>query len=370
METLAETFNMITLQRFADGSQSVPSIASVYLADVMEARGRQELYIRQAPQRLETLRQHAIIESAVSSNRIEGVSIDQKRVAPVLLGKAALRDRDEEEVRGYRDALKLIHAQGARLRVSEKTVKALHRMTRGQIWDAGRYKTEDSDILERFPDGRVRVRFRTVPANQTPAQMRALVNVWSTISREKGMHPLITLAAFNLDFLCIHPFRDGNGRVSRLLLLLQSYKLGLEVGRYVSLERLIEYNKERYYEVLAESSAKWHEGKHNPWPYINFVLYTFKSAYQEFESRLGELRSPRGAKTELIETAVDGFRDTFTLAELERACPGVSHGMIKRVLRELKKSGKIMCLGRGPGAKWSKSAPTKRKKVTVPKKGQ
>lgn len=361
---------MKTMQRFVNEPPALPAVASMYLADVMEGRGRQDLFTRQSPQRLDALRQHAIIESSVSSNRIEGVSIDQGRIAPVLVGKAALRDRDEEEVRGYRDALNLIHSQGTKLKITERTIKDLHRLTRGEIWDAGRYKTENSDILERFPDGRVRVRFRAVPAEETPSQMKELIRLWSYGLKEKRVHPVILLAAMNFDFLCIHPFRDGNGRVSRLLLLLQSYGLGLEVGRYISLERLIENNKERYYEVLAASSARWHEGKHDPWPYINFVLYTLKVAYHELESRLRKERSPRGAKTELIEAVVAAFKADFTLSELEHACPGVSHGMVKRVLRELKKSGKIKSLGRGPGAKWTKVHLAGRRRVNNHKKGQ
>jgi len=127
------------------------------------------------------------------------------------------------------------------------------------------------------------VRFRTVSAKATPEYMRLLIDLWHNSLKEKSVHPLIALAAFNLDFLCIHPFRDGNGRVSRLLLLLQHYHLGYEVGRYISLERLIEQSKERYYETLEQSSAGWHEGKHDPWPYIGYVLYLLRDAYKELE---------------------------------------------------------------------------------------
>jgi Fic family protein len=179
---------------------------------------------------------------------------------------------------------------------------------------------------------------------------------------EKWVHPLIALAAFNLDFLCIHPFRDGNGRVSRLLLLLQYYHLGYEVGRYISIERLIEQNKERYYETLELSSQGWHEGKHDPWAYVNYLLYVLKTAYREFEERVGQIKSPRGAKTDLVEAAIKGFSREFSLNDLERTCPGVSRDMIRRVLRDLQKAKKVECLGRGPGALW-------RKKGITPKRG-
>jgi hypothetical protein len=171
---------------------------------------------------------------------------------------------------------------------------------------------------------------------------------------EGWVPPLIALAAFNLDFLCIHPFRDGNGRVSRLLWLLQSYQLGYEVGRYISLERLVEQNKDRYYETLEKSSQGWHEGKHDPWPYINYVLFILKTAYKEFAERVGETKAPRGAKTDQVNAAIEQFAGEFSVAQLELRCPGVSRDMVRRVLREQQAAGKIECQGRGPAAKWRK----------------
>src|SRR5256884_7265439 len=165
---------MFILGLFAK-KQDIPAATAWYLADLGEARGKQELFTKQSPQRLKVLREHALIESAVSSNRIEGVTIDQSRVKAVVLGKSLLRDRDEEEVRGYRDALKLIHEQHARLSISEKTIKQLHFISRAKIGGAGKYKTKDSDIIEKYPDGRSRIRFKTVPAKQTGAFMRELV---------------------------------------------------------------------------------------------------------------------------------------------------------------------------------------------------
>ncbi len=345
---------MNTLKQFEANPPPVPATAVWYLTDLAESRGRQDLFTRQAPQRLKALREHALVESAVSSNRIEGVRIDAARVATVVFGRPLLRDRDEEEVRGYRDALALIHEQGARLPLAEETVLRLHRMARGEIWDAGRYKERDGDIIEKHPEGRERVRFRTVPAAATPAAMAELVASWDRCLRERWTHPLVALAAFNLDFLCVHPFRDGNGRVSRLLLLLQCYHLGFEVGRYISLERLIEENKERYYETIEASSQRWHEGKHDPWPYIHFVLFILKTAYREFERRVGEVAAPKGAKTDRVQEAVRAFAGDFTLGDLQRACPEVSHDMVRRVLRDLKAADRVECLGRGPGARWRK----------------
>jgi Fic family protein len=354
---------MNTLKQFSREPDSVPTATMWYLTDLAEWRGKQELYTRQSPQRLKILREHALIESAVSSNRIEGVVVDQKRVGTIVFGKSLLRDRNEEEVRGYRSALKEIHEGAAGLAVSEETIRHLHALARGEIWDAGRYKEKDGDIIERYADGRERVRFKTVPATRTPQSMGELVGMYNDCLKERWVHPLAAIAAFNLDFLCIHPFRDGNGRVSRLLLLLQCYHLGYEVGRYISLERLIEENKERYYETLEQSSQDWHKGRHDPWPFVNYLLFILKNAYREFGDRLGKVAAPRGAKTELIQAAVDGMRGEFTLAGLERACPGVSRDMVRRVLRDLKDAGRVQCVGRGPGAKW-------RKRVLSPKEGK
>jgi len=282
----------MTLRLFAGNPPDVPMSTAWYLADLAEAKGRQELFTRQSPQRLKALREHAMIESAVSSNRIEGVEIDAERVRAVVLGKPALRDRNEEEVRGYRDALELVHSSAASLAVSEDTILRLHRLSRGGIGDAGQYKRKDVDIVETYPDGRSCVRFKTVPADRTPAAMRELVSDWQDVLDDGRLPPLLAAAAFNLDFLCIHPFRDGNGRVSRLLLLLQLYQLGFEVGRYVSIERLIEQNVERYYETLEQSSREWHEGEQDPWPYLTFLLYILKGAYRELGDRLRRLVGP------------------------------------------------------------------------------
>jgi Fic family protein len=343
---------MKTLEQFASKPETVPASTSWYLADLGEARGKQELFTKQAPQKLKVLREHALIESAVSSNRIEGVTVDHARVATVVFGKSLLRDRDEEEVRGYRDALKQIHEQGAKLPISEDSIKRLHATIRGDIWDAGKYKEHDSDIIEKFPDGRERVRFKAVAVAETSAYMRQLTDRWRRALRERWVHPLIALAAFNLDFLCVHPFRDGNGRVSRLLLLLQCYHLGFEVGRYISIERLIEENKERYYETLEQSSQGWHDGKHDPWPYVNYLLYILKSAYKEFEERVGQTTSPKGAKTDLVLEVIRRQSGEFRLAEIERACPGVGRDWIRVLLAELKKSGEVSCRGKGPAARW------------------
>jgi len=346
---------MKTFQQFMTGAISISPATSWYLADISEAKGRQELFTRQSPQRLKALREHALIESAVSSNRIEGIEVDRNRIATVVFGKSHLQDRSEEEVRGYREALNLIHTQYIKLQITEETIMSLHRITRGDIWDAGLYKEKDSDIIEKHPDGIITVRFKTVSGKETPKYMQALIELWQANLQEKQIHPLILIAAFNLDFLCIHPFRDGNGRVSRLLLLLMCYHLGLEVGRYISLERLIEQNKERYYETLAACSEGWHNGKHNPWPYINFLCSIIKTAYQEFEERIGSTKSPKGEKTNMVLQAIERHSGDFRVADIQKACPNVGIDWIRRILKDLQARGHVECLGRGQGAHWCKT---------------
>ncbi len=346
---------MNTLKIFASSPLMVPAVTAIYLADLGEARGRQELYTKQSPQKLKTLREHALIESAVSSNRIEGVTVERSRVATVVFGKSILRDRDEEEVRGYKNALKLIHEKGSALPVNEDTVRHFHYLSRGGAGDAGLYKQVNSDIIEKYPDGRERVRFTTVSASETPVSMQELISLWKDFPQHFRVPELLLLAAWNLDFLCIHPFRDGNGRVSRLMLLLQLYHLGYEVGRYISLERIIEETKDRYYETLEQSSEGWHSGKNDPWPYINFILYTIKTACNEFEARVKSISAPRGSKRLMVENVINSLAIDFSVSDILDKCLGVSIDMVRKILKEHQKKGSIICIVRGRDAKWRRN---------------
>jgi len=348
---------MMTFRQFsAPDFRSVPLATTWSLAELGQALGRQELFTRQSPQKLKKLREHALIESAVASNRIEGVTVEPARAATLVFGAPALRDRDEEEVRGYRDALTLIHQRGRDLPITEATIRDLHRITRGQIWDAGRYKEKGEPIVEHLPDGRARVRFMPVEAGAaTDAAMAELVERCNVSVRDRVVPPLVAVGAFGLDFLCVHPFRDGNGRVSRLLMLLLCYHAGAEVGRYISLERLVEQNKDRYYETLEESSQGWHEGSHNPWPFIHYVLWVLKTAYAEFENRLGKVKAARGEKSQVVVDAIARLPGDFSIAQVQQQCPGVSVDLIRKLLHDLRQQGKLECVGRGPNAMWRKT---------------
>ena len=344
---------MKTLIQLSKGLTSIPLATGWYLSDLSEAKGKQELYTKQSPQKLKVLREHALIESAVSSNRIEGVNADKSRIGTLVFGHPDFRDRNEEEIKGYKDALLLIHKEKRRLKISEATIKKLHKMCRGEIWDAGKYKDKNVDIIQKFTDAPQKIRFKTVSANKTPVYMIKTLELYNSVVKEKQAPDLIIAAAFIFDFLCVHPFRDGNGRVSRLLWLLLCYHFGFDVGKYISLEKIIEENKEQYYEALELSSVEWHQGKHNPWHFINFLLFTLKLAYREFEQRFDKLHSPKGTKTILILEAIKKQTGDFTINDIENECPLVSRDWIKKQLAVLKNKKIVKCNGKGIAARWS-----------------
>lgn len=224
------------------------------LNDVAEFKGKQESFTNQAPQALKALRDAAMVQSAESSNRIEGVTIHPDRLQPLVLGQSKPRDRSEQEVQGYRRALNDIHIRHADLSITPDTLQRLHEHCQSASGDAGQFKRVDNDIIEFLPGQAPVVRFRCVSAAETPAAVDELCRRYRHALDQDQVPPLIAIAALVLDFLCIHPFRDGNGRASRLLTLLALYRHGYEVGRYVSLERLIEESQEDYYECLRRSS--------------------------------------------------------------------------------------------------------------------
>jgi hypothetical protein len=273
-------------------------------------------------------------------------------VGAVILGKSHLLDRNEQEVRGYQSALAWIHDRTEGIPIAPETILRLHALARPGSWDSGTLKERDGEIIEKHPDGNVTVRFRPLSAAATPGAIAQLCEDNARLAREKQMPPLLVWAAYNLDFLCIHPFRDGNGRVSRLLLLLHLYHLGFTAGRYISLERIIEQNKERYYETLRLSSQGWHDGAHDPWPYINYLLLVLGDLYREFESRYEHTTLPMGEKTETVRRSVASFQAAFHITELQRKCPEVSLDMIRKVLKAMRDAGEIECTGRGKHARW------------------
>jgi len=321
-----------------------------------EFRGRQGVFVRQSPEVLETLRRAAIVQSVESSNRIEGVTVAAGRIDPLVLKRAKPRDRSEQEIAGYRDVLAQIHAGADRLRLSMQLIRGWHRIMYSYAREkAGLWKKHDNAILQVRPDGREVVRFRPVSALATPKYMARLVEAYTRESAARKADPLILVAALVLDFECIHPFADGNGRLGRLLTLLLLYQSGYEVGRYISLERIVEQSKETYYEALHLSSQGWHEGRHDLRPWIEYFLGMLTAAYNEFEARVGSIASAKGAKRELVRNAVAYLPPRFTIGELARACKGIGRRTLVRALHDLRARGKVRCLGRGPHAVWERT---------------
>jgi Fic family protein len=318
-----------------------------------EHRGEQELYRRQTPEALETLRTVAMVESTESSNRLEGVVAAPDRLRDVVLRDAAPADRSEQEIAGYRDALALIHESADHMPFTVNVTQRIHSMLyRYHPGSGGRWKSTQNDIVERAPDGSItRVRFRPLSPVATPGAMRDLVRLWDQAT-DQQREPLLVVPLAILDFLCIHPFADGNGRTARLLTLLFLYRSGYSVGRYISLERVIEESRETYYEALEASSKGWHEGRHDPFPWLEYFWGVLLRAYGEFRGRAGRLKTARGAKTALVEAAVERRLQPFAISDIENDCPGVSRDMVRHVLRRLRDEGRVQLHGRGRGARW------------------
>ena len=323
------------------------------LRQLGECRGRQDLFRKQRPEVLEGLRTVAVVESTESSNRLEGISIPHHRLEKIVLHQTAPRNRSEQEIAGYRDALNLIHESADDMPFTVGVVQQLHQQVfRYLPGSAGHWKMSDNEIVERHPDGSVRVRFRPVPAVATPHLMREFVEHFAKDQQDRTIDSLVLVPLAILDFLCIHPFTDGNGRVARLITLLLLYRSGYEVGRYISLERIFEDSKESYYETLESSSQGWHEGAHDAHPWLDYFWGVLLRAHREFEDRVGHVTTGRGAKTEQVRRAVRAKNLPFSISELERDCPGVSRELIRRVLREMRDAGEIETQGAGRGARW------------------
>jgi Fic family protein len=344
---LMNSFRNHRLRDFA-----VPMSTNWLLNDLAEAKGKQALYTRQSPQVLKALREMALVQSVESSNRIEGVTVAADRLRPLVLGHARPKDRSEQEIAGYRSALNLIHTKSENLQITPDLMRRLHKLCQEGSGDAGQFKKVDNEVIELQPGAAPIIRFKCVSAKATPAAVDELCLVYRHAIDQDHIPPLVAIGAFVLDFLCIHPFRDGNGRVSRLLTLLALYQHGYEVGRYISLERLIEESKEDYYRVLQTSSHRWHETRHDLLPWLNHFLAIARRAYGEFEQRAGQIKSPRGAKAGLVLAAIREQLGDFQLSEIERACPGVGREWIRSLLTDLKAAGEVSCQGKGPAARW------------------
>jgi Fic family protein len=318
-----------------------------------EYRGREVLFKHQTPEVLESLRKTAIIQSAESSNRIEGIEVAPGRIDNLILKQVKPVDRSEQEVAGYRDVLAAIHSHPDRYIISPAVISDFHRqMYRYTGEKAGQWKIKDNAIFEIRGDDKKVVRFQPVSALKTSEYVAKLCTFYKKSLETGKSDPLLLISTFILDFECIHPFMDGNGRIGRLLTLLLLYQAGYEVGRYISLERIIEESKETYYDSLYKSSQGWHKGEHDIRPWWNYFQGMLTAAYKDFEIRVGTITKTQGAKREMVENAVLRLPSRFRFSDVQRACPTVSYPTLKRALSELAKKKKIQSMGKGRDAQW------------------
>ena len=318
-----------------------------------EFKGKEELFRRQMPQALETLRQVAIIQSTESSNRIEGVTASPERIRALIAEKTTPRNRSEQEISGYRDVLNTIHANYEAMPLSPGLILQLHRdLFKYSDRPGGAWKISQNRISEKLPDGTEAIRFDPVHPHLTMDYMNNLHERFTQFWTADDVDKLLLIPAYVLDFLCVHPFPDGNGRMARLISLLLLYQAGYGVGRFVSLERVIENSKDGYYDTLYQSSQHWHESEHSLIHWTEYFLGMLTAAYREFEQRVGLLTSSRGAKTEMVMDAISHFHGEFSVRDLQEQCPNVGIDLIRRLLKQEREAGRVEVSGRGPLAKW------------------
>ena len=320
------------------------------IASIHEHKGKQELFLEANQDELKTLLEVAMIQSTGASNRIEGIYTTDKRLKELVSQKAEPRNRFEEEIAGYREVLAMIHESYEYIVPRSNMILQLHRdlysFSRGAV--GGNYKNSDNLIAEIDAEGHEKVRFIPVPAFQTAEAVEELCNrLWEAWEADY-IDKLILIPMFVLDFLCIHPFNDGNGRMSRLLTLLLFYKAGYIVGKYISMEMLIEKTKETYYEALQASSGGWHENENAYEPFVRYYLGVTLKAYNEFENRVEHLKNRSLSKPDRIKALIDQKIGKITKKEIMDTCPDISKTTIERTLTELVKNGHIAKVGSGP----------------------
>ena len=324
------------------------------IAKIHEHKGKQELFLEANLDELKTLLDVALIQSTGASNRIEGIYTSDKRLEELVRQKAEPRNRSEQEIAGYREVLATIHESHEYITPQPSVILQLHRdlysYSQGPI--GGVYKNSDNIIAETDAEGQQKARFIPVPAYQAEEAMNGLCEKFLEAWQADRIDKLVLIPMFILDFLCIHPFNDGNGRMSRLLTLLLFYKAGYIVGKYVSIEMLIEKSKETYYEALQESSTGWHENKNSYEPFVKYYLGIMLKAYSEFESRVEHLKHRKLSKPERIKALIDTKVGKITKKEIMELCPDISKVTVERTLTELVKSGYLTKVGSGPATSY------------------
>ncbi|MBM7624266.1 Fic family protein [Sporohalobacter salinus] len=336
-------------------NEEVPMDIVKLIGKINEYKGKQNLYLDQSPQVLEKLKEVAIVQSTKASNSIEGIVITDKRLKEIMQDNTVPEDRSEGEIAGYRDVLNTIHTSYDAIPIKPNIILQFHRdLYKFVSPEGGKWKNQDNVIEEILPNGERYVRFKPLSAAKTPAAIEELCNCLNREMKEENIESLILIGAFVLDFLSIHPFNDGNGRMARLLTLLLLYKYDYKVGRYISLEKVIAESKSNYYEALNKSSVGWHEGDHNIFIWLNYFLGTLLAAYKEFEDKVGLVRNKKGNKSYRVEQAIKSTLGKFEKEDIRNACPDVSESTINRVFKKLKEEGVIELLGKGRNAKWKR----------------
>ena len=324
---------------------------------IHEYKGRQALFIEAHADALTTLMEVAKIQSTGASNRIEGINTSDKRLRELMQRKSEPRSRSEQEIIGYRDVLATIHESFDAIPLRPGVIMQLHRqlLSYTQYSDGGSYKRTDNSIIEKSADGEEIVRFTPVPAYLTTNAMELLCKEFQESYERKKHDALLLIPMVVLDFLCIHPFRDGNGRMSRLLTLLLFYQSGYIVGKYISLEMLIESSKGTYYDALFDSSTGWHTNESDYLPFIRYYLGVLIKAYSEFESRVDYLVQSNISKPNRIKAVIDRSLGKITKAEIMAACPDISNVTVERTLTALVKEGYLVKVGAGPSTAYRKA---------------
>ena len=333
----------------AEYNQLLTPEVVAYLTQIHEYKGQQNLFIAAKADALSSLLEVARIQSTEASNRIEGIITTDDRLKKIVREKTMPQTRSEKEIAGYRDVLATIHESHDYIPPRSSVILQLHRDLYKYSGKSigGSFKNSDNVIAEELPDGQQIVRFKPVPARETPEAITALCSAFQEAMQDAELDPLLLIPIFILDFLCIHPFNDGNGRMSRLLTLLLLYRSGYIVGKYISIEKLISDTKETYYEALQASSYNWHEGTNDYAPFVTYMLGILVAAYRDFESRIELLTNKGLSKPNRVREIIRNHLGKITKSEIVAQCPDISQITVQRALAELLKSGEIIKLSGG-----------------------
>ncbi len=332
-----------------------PDIVNL-LSSLHEFRGKQELYIEAESDVLTALLDIAKIQSTKASNKIEGIYTSDERLEALVIEKVEPRNRSEEEIAGYREVLATVHDSYEYIPIRPNIILQLHRdlYSFSSSDTGGRFKNTDNVIAESSKDGQQRVRFTPVPAFQTPEAMENLCNEFNNAIERAEYDPLLLIPMFILDFLCIHPFNDGNGRMSRLLTLLLLYRSGYIVGKYISMEMLIEKTKETYYEALQNSSIEWHNNRSDYTSFVRYYLGIVLKGYNEFQDRIEHLKHHKLSKADRVKAVFEKKLGIVKKSDIATLCPDISETTIERTLKELLESGFIEKVGKGRATGYTK----------------